>query len=231
MSRTELSIVLPAYNESEHLLNVVSEMASVFNASGISYEIRVVDNGSTDSTEEVIKKIEAENPHVSHLHLEKNRHYGGGILAGLEGAKGEVVGWADADGQVDPRTIVQLYKEMCEKGLELGKAVRVVRPEALGRRIQTKVYNILFRIFFLTSYTDMNAKPKLLTRRAVDILQLQSHDFFLDPEFVIKALRNHMPICEVPTVWRERQSGRTRIHVLAALQFLKSMVVYRLGLK
>src|SRR5258708_7835593 len=106
MNSPELSIVVPAFNEADHLESVINEMASVLDASGIAYEIRVVNNGSTDGSAVVLEKLKILNPRIVPLHLKKNQHYGGGILAGLEGATGSVIGWADADGQVDPRDIV-----------------------------------------------------------------------------------------------------------------------------
>jgi len=153
------------------------------------------------------------------------------VLEGLKGARGAVIGWADADGQVDPKDIVRLYSKMMEEGKELGKAVRIVRSDGHFRAIQTRIYNGIFSALFLTRYSDVNAKPKLLTRSAAETLALCSRDYFLDPEFVIKALRMRMSITEVETTWRERQSGSTRIHALAGLSFLRSMLAYRFGIR
>src|SRR5262249_28371325 len=120
----ELCIIIPAYNEAEHLERVVSEMTATLRGAGVSHEVRVVDNGSSDGTLSLVKRLAAEDSNVTYVHLEKNQHYGGGVLAGLRDARGAVIGWADADGQVDPKDIVRLYNKMKGEGNQLGKAVR-----------------------------------------------------------------------------------------------------------
>src|SRR4051812_7037103 len=119
----ELSLVIPAYNEAVHLEAVVAEITRALEDAGINYQICIVNNGSTDDTAAVIQKIKSENSKVTTVHLEKNQHYGGGILAGLEVGKGTTLGWIHADGQANPKDLVRMYKGMRESGRELGKAV------------------------------------------------------------------------------------------------------------
>ncbi|HCM43457.1 MAG: Glycosyl transferase family 2 [Candidatus Kaiserbacteria bacterium GW2011_GWC2_49_12] len=231
MSAFELSIIVPAYNEANHLEAVISEMSDVFDAAHLDYEILIVNNGSRDSTGEVMEKLQARNPRITRLYLRENQQYGGGILAGLEKARGATIGWAHADGQANPEDIVRLYREMKTKGYEIGKAVRTVRYESPWRKVQGRIWFTIFRTLFPSPYRDVNATPKLLTRRAAEILKLDSHDWFLDPELVIRAIRHRIPICEVETVWRSRKSGSTRAHLLTGLEFLKNLLLYRFGLK
>lgn len=231
MSQTELSVIIPAYDEGEHLEGVISEMAEAFNASGIYYEILIVNNGSRDNTGEIIQKLQAKDPRISHVGLAENQKYGGGILAGFKEARGAIIGWAHADGQADPEDIVRLYREMKAKGCEISKAVRVVRHESPWRKVQGRIWFTIFRTLFPSPYRDVNATPKLLTRRVAGILKFDSHDWFLDPELVIKAIRHHIPICEVETVWRSRKSGSTRAHLFTGLEFLKNLILYRIGVK
>lgn len=227
----ELSIVIPAYNEGEHLAAVVAEMVEVFRSAGLKYEIVVVDNGSRDDTGAVIELLSKGNARIHAVHLAENRKYSGGILAGLAEARGEVMGWAHADGQADPRDIVRLYRAMREKKCELGKAIRRERHESPWRIVQGKIWYGIFQLLFWSPYRDVNATPKLMTRRAAETLKLDSRDWFLDPEFVIRAIRNHLPICEVETVWRSRRSGSTRAHILTGIEFLKNLIVFRMGIR
>lgn len=227
----ELSIVVPAYNEGEHLASVIAEMADVFGKAGLDYEVVVVDNGSRDNTGEIIDGISRANSRIRTLHLEENRKYSGGILAGLAEARGSVMGWAHADGQADPKDIVRLYRAMREQGCELAKAVRRERHESPWRIVQGKIWITIFKTLFPCRYRDVNATPKLMTRRAAEILKLDSRDWFLDPEFVIKAIRHNMRICEIETVWRSRRSGSTRAHLFTGLEFLKNLIIFRCGLR
>ncbi len=231
MNTPELSIVVPAYNEATHLEAVISELADVMDESLPNYEILIVNNGSTDDTAHVIEKLEQKYPCIRHIYLEKNQQYGGGIQAGLADAKGDMLGWAHADGQIDPKDIVRLYKGMRESGRELGKAVRVMRLVSKWRRMQSIIWYSIFQILFPSPYRDPNGTPRLLTRHARDVLKLESRDWFLEPEFVIKSLRHKIPIYEVETVWRSRKSGDSKAHLFTGMEFLKNLILYRIGMK
>ena len=228
---TELSIIIPAYNEAVHLEEVISRIARTLDRSGIDYEIRIVNNGSRDRTKAIIEKLGRDFPRIIGIDLEKNQGYGGGIIAGLSGARGAVLGWTHADGQADPEDVIRLYKKMRSKSCELGMAVRVERRESRWRKIQGGLYFYIFKLLFLNPYRDINGTPKLMTERAARALALRSHDWFLEPEFVIKSRRLNMPICEIDTIWNTRRSGSTRSHLFTGLGMLKTMLIYRLGIK
>ena len=232
MNAPKLSIVVPAFNEASHLEVVITEMGRILGSSGIEYEICIVNNGSTDATASVISKIESEHPRVNHVFLQHNQQYGGGVLAGLQRVKGETLGWMHADGQADPADLVLLYKKMHKESCELGKAVRITSSESTTRKILSFIYFRIFQMLFFVSYRDPNGTPKLMTRSAMQKLSLSSKDWFLDPEFVIKGIRNKMPIIEVETVWRSRKSGATKARLIfAGFEFLKNMLLYRFGFK
>ena len=231
MSARELSIVVPAYNEGKNLNDVSEKMVRELDASGIDYEIRIVNNGSTDDSGDVLKELSERHSRIIVISLAKNEGYSNGILEGLKGADAEILGWAHADGQVDPHDIVRLYRGMKEKGLPLAKAIRKIRHESVFRLIQSTTYYVIFQLLFRSPYRDINGTPRLMTRVAAQKLQLSSRDWFLEPEFVIKSLRLKMPIYEVETVWHSRQSGFTRARLWTGLEFLKNMILYRLGFK
>jgi glycosyltransferase involved in cell wall biosynthesis len=232
MASPELSMVIPAFNEGAHLSSVIEEMATVLDGFGIDYELCIVNNGSVDDTAAVIDRLEKVNPRITHVYLAQNRQYGGGVRAGLECAKGDMLGWVHADGQADPHDIIAIYTKMSAQHRELGKAVRMQSSESQFRKTLSFFFKSIFRILFLSPYRDVNATPKLLTRAAMQKLALSSDDWFLDPEFVIKGIRFGLPISEVETTWRLRKSGATKARlILHSLQFLKNMLVYRFGIK
>src|SRR3989338_11229653 len=105
----ELSMVVPRYNEALHLEDVILTMTQAFQNAGLEYEICIVNNGSSDATAAVIEKLKAANPRITGITIAVNQGYGGGILSGLAAARGEVLGGAHADGQVDPNDIILLF--------------------------------------------------------------------------------------------------------------------------
>jgi glycosyltransferase involved in cell wall biosynthesis len=225
----DLSVVIPAYNEGEHLGEVIRETVRALRSIP-AFEVCVINNGSTDSTQDVIARAEKEDSRVVGISFVQNQGYGGAILSGIAQSHGKYVAWMDADGQADPKDLVRLYDAMQGKA-ELAKGVRVVRSDPTWRKAQSVVFQLIFRILFLTKYRDINAKPKMLTRGAFEQLDLRSKDFFLDPEFVIKALRHHIPITEVEIEWRARKSGFTKMHILDAFEFLRNMIAFRLRMR
>ena len=232
MKVPELSIIVPAYNEALHLEGVIKTMTRALQAASLDYEICIVNNGSRDATPAVIEKLKVADPRITGIMISVDRGYGGGILSGLAGARGRVLGWAHADGQTDPNDIIRLFHRMRSEHRELGKAVRVVSFEPRIRKILSIAYYIIFQVLFWSPYRDMNGTPKLLTRRAMEKFSLESRDWFIDPEFVIKALRYRMPIIEIETTWHVRKSGGTKARLfLAGLEFFKNMLLYRFGIK
>lgn len=232
MKEPELSIVVPSYNEALHLERVITTMARAFLTANLDYEICIVNNGSRDATNTVIEKLKSADQRITGITIAVNRGYGGGILAGLAGARGRVLGWTHADGQADPNDIIRLFHKMRSEHRELGKAVRVVSFEPRIRKILSALYYAIFQVLFWSPYRDMNGTPKLLTRNAMEKFSLESQDWFIDPEFVIKALRYRMPITEIETTWHVRKSGGTKARLfLAGLEFFKNMLIYRFRLK
>lgn len=229
MSNIDLSLIIPAYNEAAHMEGVIANIADIFNESGVAYEIRVVNNGSNDATPEVLSRLSSKYPTITSVTLARNQGYGGGILDGLRGARGAVIGWAHADGQADPHDILKLLREMKSNKKTLGKAVRVVRMESPWRIIQSRIYHVIFQTLFWTPYRDIHGTPKLMTQESAKILNLKSRDWFIEAEFVIKAIRYGLPIQEIDTIWRSRKSGSTRAHLLTGLEFFKNMFLYRIG--
>ena len=227
----QLSIVVPAFNEAKNLREVIRKMVTELDQSGITYQIRIVNNGSTDNSREVIDELCQKYPQVMSVEIAKNTGYSNGILVGLEGADAEVLGWSHADGQVDPHDIVRLYRGMKEGNYPLAKAIRKIRHESIFRFIQSSIYYLIFQTLFRSPYKDINGTPRLMTREAAQKLHLSSRDWFLEPEFIIKSLRLRMPIYQVETIWHSRASGFTRARLWTGLEFFKNMIIYRLGLK
>lgn len=167
----KISIVTPAYNEAENLPLLCERIHRVFEKNNYSYEIVVADNGSSDSTKEVLRNLK-EKYSVKHLLLTKNFGHQGGIIAGLEHANGDAVVTMDADLQHPPEVISQMIEEW-EKGFQIVNSEKSVNSATLLRRIIDKCFYFLmdrlaglelgqadFRLIDKEVVTNLNALPE-----------------------------------------------------------------------
>ena len=224
----KLSIVIPCFNEAHIVETVVRELCQALESAESSFEIIVVDNGSFDDTPALLEELKARIPQLKAIRIFPNKGYGNGILAGLAIAKGEIVGWMDGDGQCSAQDLVKVYETLRSANASFCKATRVRRGDNRMRIAQSKLYNALFRFMFHNRCQDVNAKPKLFQRQLLKKLDLQSRDWFIDAEIIIKASRLGYPICEVPIAWRERTGGSSKVNIKTSFEFLRNMILYYL---
>lgn len=105
----DLSTVVIAYNEQECLPAVVSELRETLARSGLQFELLLVDDGSRDATLLRMHEQAAADTRVRVLALSPNRGIGGALRAGFDAARGNLVTWVPADGQIAPEVVLQLY--------------------------------------------------------------------------------------------------------------------------
>src|SRR5262245_4994150 len=108
--RPELSIVLPCYNEAENLPPLLGRYAQVWE--DLPAELILVDNGSTDHTEAVLRRELPNHPFARTVKVEKNQGYGHGIMTGLRAARGEFLAFSHADQQSRPDDVFAAYHRL-----------------------------------------------------------------------------------------------------------------------
>ena len=103
----ELSVLIPAYNEEANILKTVSDISDMLFAMQVTYEIIVIDDGSTDNTAFLVESLMARD--ISAIRLHQNFGKGKAIRTGIEAATGKYIAFIDADGQIDPQHISKFY--------------------------------------------------------------------------------------------------------------------------
>jgi len=224
-----LSLVIPLYNEAGNVAGVARGLLAAFSAVAVDVELVLVDNGSADDTAAQVDRLAAGDARVVPIHLSPNRGYGGGILAGLNVARGSVLGYTWGDNQVRPADHVKVYDRLCEDHLDLCKACRVERHDGLRRKVITVCYNAAMRLVFGRIGTrDANGCPKLMRRAAYEALDLQSKNWFIDPEIILKARRRKLAVGEVPVIYHAREQGRSKVKLATLVEFTVSILRFRL---
>lgn len=167
-STVEISVIIPAYNEAKVIGRTLGAVAAQLVAAGASYEIIVVDDGSTDGTWEELEAGLRDNPYVHAIKLSRNFGKERAICAGLENAAGQAVLLMDADLQHPPEILPRMIALWRTAGVDIVDGVKRDRgEESRTRRCLAKLfYTLLSR---LSGYDFRGASDfKLLDRRVVD---------------------------------------------------------------
>ena len=141
----DISVVVPLYNESESLPELEAWIARVMADNNFSYEILFIDDGSTDGSWDVIKRLSNTNPNVRGVSFRRNYGKSPALNTGFARVRGRVVITMDADLQDSPDEIPELYRMITEDGYDLVSGWKQKRYEPLSKTIPTKLFNATAR--------------------------------------------------------------------------------------
>ncbi len=170
--RTEsICAILPAYNESENLPEVIGELATVLDEEFAEWQIMVVDDGSVDDTAKVLDDIESRYPQVSSIRIRVNRGKSNALRIAFESVSTDLVMLMDADGQDDPAAL-PLLLEQIDLGFDLVTGRRHVRHDRFLKRTTSKLYNLATAKMTGVDGSDFNSGFKVMRRAVADQLSL-----------------------------------------------------------
>lgn len=137
----DISIVIPLLNEYESLPELEAWIARVMHENHYSYEVIFVDDGSTDSSWNVIQKLSAENDNIRGIRFRRNYGKSAALNVGFTEAKGDVVITMDADLQDSPDEIPGLYKRITQEGYDVISGWKKKRYDPISKTLPTKLFN------------------------------------------------------------------------------------------
>ena len=137
----DISLVIPLLNEEESLPELCAWIARVMDEKGYSYEILLIDDGSTDGSWHVVTKLASENPSIKGIRFQRNFGKSAALHIGFQHAEGDVVITMDADLQDSPDEIPELYRMIAEEGYDLVSGWKKKRYDPVSKTIPTKLYN------------------------------------------------------------------------------------------
>lgn len=141
----DISVVIPLYNEAESLPELHAWIKRVMKEHNFSHEIIFVNDGSTDGSWDVIKKLSSQDPSVKGIKFRRNYGKSPALFCGFEKAEGNVVITMDADLQDSPDEIPELYRMIKEDGYDLVSGYKQKRYDPLSKTIPTKLFNATAR--------------------------------------------------------------------------------------
>lgn len=221
----KLSIIIPTYNESKTIEQVLERVLTE-NLQNFVKEVIVVDDGSTDDT---VTKLAAWNKKIMLITLPKNRGKGAAVTEGLKRASGDIIIIQDADLEYSPSDYPAILAPFENPRVFAVYGSRFLGPHlstmfvyAMGNKFVTLLTNILYN----TNITDMETGYKAFRKEAVSGITITAKRFDVEPEITAKLLRSGYQIYEVPISYfgRKFEEGKKltwRDGVVALLTLLK----------
>lgn len=227
----ELSLIVPCYNEQEVIPYTIPQLAQVFALAGHRIEIVACDNGSSDRTGEIIAGFVAAGLPVVPFRVEKNEGYGNGVIRSIPVCRAPWIGIIAADGQVDAEDAARLFTIVKQTNDRvLGKVRRRFRMDGARRKIVSVLYNGLVWILWpRLGSIDVNGLPKIVHRNVIAEMRLESRNWFLDPEIMIKAHYLGVRVLEMNVFARMRSNGLSHVRPSACIEFMLNLLRFRFG--
>ena len=170
--RLNISVVVPLFNEEESLPELVAWIDRVAHENSLSYEVIMVNDGSTDRSWEVVKELSAKYPTVKGISFMRNYGKSAALYSGFEMASGEVVFTMDADLQDSPDEIPAMRRMILEEGYDLVSGWKRKRYDPIGKRWPSKFFNLTARIMSGIRLHDFNCGLKAYRLKVVKSIEV-----------------------------------------------------------
>ena len=221
----DLSIVIPIHDEAPSLDTLYQEVTATLGPSPWSYEVILVDDGSTDGSFEILARLQAADPHVRVIQFRRNFGQTAAFAAGFAEARGRLIITADGDLQNDPRDIPALVRRLEDGGADIVCGWRRERKDPFfTRRLPSRLANLVISWATGVRLNDYGCSLKVFRAEVVKPLRLygELHRF-------LPALASEMgvTIAELPVNHRPRVHGRSKYGLSRTIRVLLDLVTVK----
>ncbi len=212
-----LSIIIPAFNESSQITNTLTNLKKIKNKIN-KFEIIIIDDFSTDNTEDVIKKLKKRNKLIK-LFKNKKKGLGSAIATGILKSKYKYVSIFMADMSDDPKDLIKYYEEINNKKIDAVFGTRFSKDSAVEdyptfKLILNRIFNNIVRLLFFSKYNDFTNAFKIYKKKTVlSLFPIVSENFNVFLELPLKIVSRKYKFSIIPIKWRNRKKGYSKFRI------------------
>lgn len=208
----DISIVISLFNEAESLPELIRWIEEVMTREGYTYEIIMTDDGSTDSSWEIIKESAAKNSCIKGISFRRNYGKSAALYEGFRAATGRVVITMDADLQDSPEEIPEMYRMIVDEGWEIVSGWKRHRKDnRLTKNLPSKLYNATARMITGIKLHDMNCGLKAYANEVVKNIEVYGEMHRYIPYLAKNA--GFCKITEKPVHHQKRKYGKSKFGI------------------
>ncbi len=208
MKEIQISVVIPFYNEDESLPELLAWIERVMNDNNFTYEIIMVDDGSTDNSWAVVEKLSVTNPFIKAIKFRRNYGKSAALNVAFHKVQGNVVITMDADMQDSPDEIPGLYNMIVNDGFDLVSGWKKKRYDPITKTLPTKIFNWATRKMSGIELNDFNCGLKAYKVDVVKAIEVYNEMHRYIP--VLAKWNGFIKITEKEVVHRARKYGVTK---------------------
>jgi len=229
----KLSIIIPAHNEEKRISKTLEDYGGFFPKKyRKNVEIIAVLNGCEDNTLSVVKKFRKKYSQIKYLDF-KRAGKGFAIIEGFKAAKGDLVGFTDADGSTSAKAFYDLVLNIKNyDGIIASRWIKgaVIRPkQPFFRRIASRIFNVIIRVLFGFKFRDTQCGAKIFKKTSVKSVlpKLGVTEWAFDIDLLYQMKKMNFKIKEVPTIWKDSEGSRLNVSK-TSIRMLLSIVQLRI---
>jgi glycosyltransferase involved in cell wall biosynthesis len=229
-----IDIIIPCLNEEKILETSINTLRDFLqkNMKQYNYHITIVDNGSTDNTFEIAKKLSKDHSQVRAIKLMKKGR-GRALKKAWNMSDSDIISYMDVDLSTELCAFPSMIDAIANKGFHISTGTRLSKDSktkrGFKRELISRTYNILVKLILWTKYSDAQCGFKAINKQTFQKLlpNLKDNEWFFDTELLTIAEKKGLKIHEIPVTWVEDTDSRVNI-IDTAYKYIRDLIKLRM---
>ena len=229
----KLSIIIPAYNESSVIFDTLNKYYLFFTKKlQKDFELIVVSNNCSDKTFEISSSFSQDKDNVIVFNIPNYCGKGKSVMEGFRLAKGEMVGFTDADNSTNPENFYKLYSKIGNHDGIIAsrrkKGARIIPSRAFHKELSSRIFNELTNLLFNLGFADTQCGAKIFTKEAKSVLlkNYSETGWIFDVDLLYICKKKGLKIMEIPITWTD-SDRKSKLTLWDKIKSLYSLFKYK----